>query len=495
MKSLLKTYSGLLGIVVTVLLFCDSARTQTIDFTTPVTFNYHGQSVGEVLADLSARYGVGFSYSRQIIPIQQPVYCRVEKRPFGEALQALFAQTQVIYGVIGDQIVLSIDATKTPVIPDIGMRRQEADDSMVSAARFHIERQQYQIPQLSYRAAQVEWTPTQISSELIRTDLQIQMRVAEQKQDVVRAQVTFVPPLKVDTDPRSEAPVNFSYNVLAGVTQSVAGLEMGGVANIVTNDLSGLQIAGVTNVVKGNTKGIQVAGLVNSTGSGAALQIAGLVNHSAGDVHSQISGFVNVAKHATGVQIGLLNIAGSTDGVPVGLMSIVRRRGYHSLEVAVEDAIDYNINVRLGVRAFYNILHVGLDKEGENWTLGYGIGTSIFLARRNYLQFELMARQINEDAPWTRELNLLSQLNMHYDFAISRNLRIAIGPSLNVATSRRYDAESGQYGTQVPRYVMFEHTYDDGYRLPLNVKYWVGLHAGIRFGSADVGQRGARFIE
>jgi hypothetical protein len=351
-----------------------------------------------------------------------------------------------------------------------------------------------------------------VTPELIRMELHNQMRETDAAQSTFRAQVTLIPPMRADTDPHGSQPVNISYNVFAGVNDVVEGIEFGGLANVTKDRMKGIQMAGLVNVVDQDFEGIQAAGLINAVGStahgvqmaglanvagsGTLVQTAGLVNYARGDVHSQIAGLVNVAGNVKGVQIGLLNIAGSSEGVPVGLMSIVRRRGYHSLEVAVEDAIDYNINLRLGVRAFYNILHVGLDNKGENWTLGYGIGTSIWLERRNFLQFELMARQINEGDPWTRELNLLSQLKMNYDFAVGKNLRIALGPTLNVATSRRYDPESGTYGTQVPRYVMFEHTYDDNYHLPLNVKYWVGFHAGIRFGSADTfRERGNRFIE
>jgi hypothetical protein len=230
-----------------------------------------------------------------------------------------------------------------------------------------------------------------------------------------------------------------------------------------------LQAAGLANYAKGKIHG-QASGLIN-----VAQDIEG----------AQISGLINVARHVRGVQISLINVADSVGGVPIGLVSFVRKRGYHSLELAGEDAIDFNLNLRLGVRAFYNILHVGLDNEGENWSLGYGIGTSIYLARRNYLQFELMSRHVNEGEPWTRKLNELSQFKMTYDFALGRNIRFAIGPSINVATSRRYDEETGAYGTQIPRYVMFEHTSDNGFFSPFNAKYWVGLHAGIRFGSAD----------
>ncbi len=505
-----------------------TGNAQTIDFSVPVSFHFEGQTVSSVLDEITKKYGVGFSYSRQIIPIHQRLYCQVEKMPFGEAMETLFAQTQVIYGVIGDQIVLSIDLNKSPIPPDLGYFDDGIDDSLASAHNVHFtQRMRYEIVPLTLRATSVHYTVSRIEPEVVAYDLNVQVRRAERKQPSMRAQVTFIPPLKADTDPNGGQPINLSFNVLAGVNSSVEGLEFGGLANVLTDDMKGVQTAGLVNVVGHNFEGVQAAGLVNTVrdsasgiqaaglvnvaGQGSLMQAAGLANYARGnvngqaaglinvarDVHgAQVSGLVNVARNVQGAQIGLFNVADSVGGVPIGLMSIVRKHGYHSLELAGEDAIDYNLNLRLGVRAFYNILHVGVDDKGENWTLGYGFGTSIYLAARNYLQFELMSRQINEGEQWTSELNLLNQLKMNYDFALGRNLRMAIGPTLNVATSRRYDTETGTYGTQVPRYVMFEHTYDDGFHLPLNVKYWVGLHVGIRFGTADtIRNRGDRYLE
>lgn len=491
---------------------------QTIDFSAPVSFHYDGKTISAVLDDLANTHGIAFSYSRQIVPIHQRLYCHVDNMPFGEAIELLFAQTQVIYGVIGDQIVLSIDINKSPIPPDMGFFDDGFDDSLASSKHVvFVERPQFDIMPLELRDATIQYTPSRINPEVVEYDLHYRVRRAQFRQPDVRAQVTVIPPIQADSDPHGTEPLNLSFNLFAGVNESVQGLEFGGLANVLTEDMKGVQAAGLVNVVghnfqgvqaaglvnsvKDNATGLQAAGLVNTAGSGLVMQAAGLANYARGTVSgqaaglinvantvngAQVSGLINVARTVKGAQIGLFNVADSVGGVPIGLMSFVRKRGYHSIEFGGEDAIDFNLNLRLGVRAFYNILHVGLDEEGENWSLGYGFGTSIFLAKKNYLQFEVMSRQISEGEPWTSELNLLNQLKMTYDFALGRNVRIALGPSFNVATSRRFDSETGTYGTQVPRYVMFEHTYDDNFHSPLNVKYWVGFHAGLRFGSADV---------
>jgi hypothetical protein len=490
-----------------------NASAQTIDFATPVTMHYDGAHLDRVLDDLSARYGVGFSYSRQIIPVHQRIYIHADGVPFGQAMESLFAQTQVIYGVIGSQLVLSVDAQKVPRYPDLGYHKGKRDDSLVASEQS--PRMYYDITPLSWQTPVLQYASSRITYEEVAYDLKTQIQHAELKTASVRAQVTLVPPLSADTDPHGDAPVNFSLNVIGGMNPAVQGVELGGLVNVTSDQMKGFQAAGLVNVVgdhidgfqtaglvnvvKQDSRGMQAAGLVNVAGGGIHGQAAGLTNISRGTVQGQAAGLfniaqdvngaqvslLNVARNARGVQIGLFNFADSTSAIPIGLVSFARRGGYHSLELGVEDAIDYNLNIRLGVRSFYNILHVGLDQDGENWSLGYGIGTSIWLAARNYLQFELMSRQVNEGEPWTSELNLLTQFKMSYDFALGKNIRFVIGPSFNVATSRRYDADTDVYGTDVPRYTIFDHTYNDGYRTPINVKYWVGLQAGIRFGSAE----------
>lgn len=73
---------------------------QTLDLSVPVSFHYDGVTLARALDDLSGKYNIGFSYSRQIIPIHQRIYCNVNKMPFGQAMETLFEQTQVVFGVI-----------------------------------------------------------------------------------------------------------------------------------------------------------------------------------------------------------------------------------------------------------------------------------------------------------------------------------------------------------------------------------------------------------
>ena len=51
-------------------------QAQTIDFAAHVSFEYSGETLEDVLIDLSERYEVKFSYSRQMIPMHQEMELR-----------------------------------------------------------------------------------------------------------------------------------------------------------------------------------------------------------------------------------------------------------------------------------------------------------------------------------------------------------------------------------------------------------------------------------
>src|SRR5690554_5298739 len=106
-----------------------------VDFSVPVNLHYDGTELSAVLDDIHRKYNVSFSYSRQIIPVRQRMYIHADGMAFGDAIEMLFAQTQVVYGVIGDQIVLSIDVNKIPVPPDLSSLHDGMDDSLASSGR------------------------------------------------------------------------------------------------------------------------------------------------------------------------------------------------------------------------------------------------------------------------------------------------------------------------------------------------------------------------
>ncbi len=83
---------------------------------------------------------------------------------------------------------------------------------------------------------------------------------------------------------------SLSFNLLAGYSYALDGLEIGSILNIVKTDVKGVQLSGLANIVGGRTEG---------------MQIASVLNYNIGRVHgAQVSGFWNVARDSLyGMQI------------------------------------------------------------------------------------------------------------------------------------------------------------------------------------------------
>ncbi len=486
------------------------ATAQTIDFSARVTYTFTGEPLEHALDTLSEMYNVGFSYSPELIPLDHEVYASVEEMEFFKALDELFEGTAVIYGFIGTQLVLSIDPDKPVEL----MTEPILEEPVASIEPVFEPRSLVFVPAIP-RADVMNPPVPQVSSdvfsrEYIRYKSDELWKQVESDMNAFRAQVTFVPPLQAITLPNSIAPVNLSLNVLVGINDNIEGFEVGGLVNITRGHMTGLQVAGLANGVRRSTRGFQVAGITNVTkdisdgmqvggvvnvskSGGDMFQVGGVANVASGSLLAQVGGVANTAQEVEGiqiagvlnyarkvpVQIGLINVA-DTSEVSIGLLSFIKN-GYQSIELGAEEIIHANLNIRLGQRLFYNILHVGATYDLSSWSFGYGVGTSFVAANgRDHVQLELMTRQISEDESWTDELNLLNQFRVTWDFKVGRNMSIALGPTINVMTSRRYDPETDSYGSSLPLYTIFDETFLRSGRDPLNVSGWLGFHAGVR---------------
>jgi hypothetical protein len=190
---------------------------------------------------------------------------------------------------------------------------------------------------------------------------------------------------------------NFSLNLLAGYSNGLRGLEIGGLANIIHENMNGTQLSGIANIVNGNTNGLQIAGIVNynfdilrgaqiggianithdktkgfqfggifnmNKGDMSGIQVSGIVNINTDHVYGmQLAGITNTCKETvTGAQVagitnvcsndvkglqisGLLNKTKILSGVQVGLVNIA-----DSVEAGLQLGL-FNI-VKNGYRAF-----------------------------------------------------------------------------------------------------------------------------------------------
>lgn len=278
------------------------------------------------------------------------------------------------------------------------------------------------------------------------------------------------------------------FNVSGDQTKAI---QAAGLFNVTSGDFYGLQVGGLFNVSSGIADAAQISGLFNTANGKVKTQVSGLFN-TAGDVQwGQVSTLLNVGKKVNGFQIGLINVSDTITGMPIGILNIVKH-GYNKVELAGSETLFANFSLKLGARSFYNIFHAGIrwdDREVQengttrtgrfsSWGLGYGIGTVIDLGRTTLVNFELEATHINELESWTKELNLLNQARLTLDIRTGPRSGISLfgGPVFNVMISRRFDPETGTYGSNIMPKTFYDET-NNG----TNVKMWTGFIAGIRF--------------
>ena len=302
-------------------------------------------------------------------------------------------------------------------------------------------------------------------------------------------------------------------------SQTLYGFQAAGLTNIVYEYADGFQAAGLGNVVLGTSDAAQFAGLFNANTGRSSFQTAGLLNFapdiSIGQVAGftnvanrvggaqvagiiniadeingvQLAGLINVADIVNGVQLGLINMCDSINGVPIGLLNFVRN-GYNRFELAASEAMYLNASVKLGGHRFYNILHTAFRydeggispsagrSEELSWALGYGLGAVIPVNKNWHFNIEALAMHVNEGEYWTSELNLLNQLRFTADVNWN-GTSVFFGPTLNVMTSRLYDADSQTYGSAIAPYTFLDRT---GIGLnPVNTQMWVGFQIGFRW--------------
>ncbi|WP_234734190.1 carboxypeptidase-like regulatory domain-containing protein [Tellurirhabdus bombi] len=197
------------------------------------------------------------------------------------------------------------------------------------------------IPAASSSTNKIDWN--QAKQELQRSKEQFMSWVLSKRQAIHEAnmggdtlyrdlQVSFVPFIGTNHTLSARVINRVSYNILAGYSLGMTGVEIGGVLNIDQGRASGVQVAGFSNLVGGLSDGVQVAGFVNLDGQGfrgvqaagfgntiggsvTGVQAAGFYNLVLGDLTSsvQVAGFTNMVNgDARGnfQAAGFLNVAG-----------------------------------------------------------------------------------------------------------------------------------------------------------------------------------------
>jgi len=402
--------------LISLLFFATSAAAQSLS--QKVTLAYANEPLENVLTDISRKYSVQFSYSRDFVPLDHRVSVSVKNQPLSLALDEVFYETPIVYAAIGDQVALRADKQKTQQLSSIqtlgGKVRQTSPiypNPVVETPEYKVKRKkEADMPPIEKRQTESVGGNRMVELNLVPYEMPISQPQTPAKpldEENRLAQISLLPFLGTNALRSNQITNRLSFNVLWGTNGGVDGLEVGGFFNSITQDVKGVQVAGLGNMVSGTmtgtqaaglfnvsgdtTQGVQVAGLFNvssdfdgvqaaglfnaSSGKAEGIQAAGLFNVAQGKVHGQasalfnragdvgwgqVSSLLNIGKRVKGFQIGLINISDTiSGGAPIGLLNIVRN-GYNRTEFSGGESLFANLGLKLGARSFYNIFHFGV---------------------------------------------------------------------------------------------------------------------------------------
>lgn len=294
--------------------------------------------------------------------------------------------------------------------------------------------------------------------------------------------------------------LGFSLNILAGTSDALRGVEIGGLVNVMRDDTNGVQIGGLANIVGGSSEGVQIGGLANivghhsrgvhiggltnivgksskglhiggianiiggdstglhlggianyTQGNAKTGQLAGVVNYTDGHVEGfQVAGVVNRAGSVKGTQVGLVNIAGKVEGTQVGLVNIARDSdasiglvnivpgGYHAIDVWTSDTTPLQIGAKLGSRYVYSVLSLASDQD--NYLFGAGLG--LHRPRDGYyLDIDALAYAVLDHGFGDADDDLLAKLRFMVGFPVMDDIHLFGG--LAFTASVAFDGKEG----------------------------------------------------
>ncbi|MBS2212499.1 STN domain-containing protein [Carboxylicivirga mesophila] len=350
-----------------------------------------------------------------------------------------------------------------------------------------------------------------------------------------RAQISLLPYVGTNDLMNGLTTNNASFNVIAGYTAQIEGVEFGavsnfiqnsvygfqgaGVSNVVGKHVGGFQAAGITNVVVGNMEGGQASGVINRvkghhsgvmaagvinitegneyypTPKGFNAQVSGLTNIHLKDTSNlqissvwnqaehingiQISALANYTKKLNGVQIGIVNIADTVEtGVPIGLINIVKH-GYHAIEFSTNELFRYNVAFKTGGNHLYSFLNAGIDNYIG---AGYGFGYTTNYNRKASLNIDVYgAALLDPHAEVNSYMGTLYRAQLGINYHLFKHFTISTGPAFN------FFALFQDTGSEPPAELNKPSgMYYGGYFLEKAIstqsnQHWIGWHMSVRF--------------
>lgn len=204
--------------------------------------------------------------------------------------------------------------------------------------------------------------------------------------------------------------------------EDAVGIQVGGAASIALEDLDGLQFAGGTSIALGRMRGVQVAGGLNVAGELAVGGQISIANYAAelrglqfgtlnlaGSMVGVQAGVVNYANDVHGVQLGLLNVAsGNVHGMQIGIVNLAKsadasiglvniyRDGRTQFRFGMDTAGFLDASVVHGSRITHTIYSIAANPiSGRgSFAVGLGVGARVSFSERVHLDIDVLARAL-----------------------------------------------------------------------------------------------------
>jgi len=198
-----------------------------------------------------------------------------------------------------------------------------------------------------------------------------------------------------------------------------------GFVNTTLGDFFGSQV-GFVNTSAKKSDNIQI-GFVNTCGDSLRGAQVGFVNTSLKRTVAPQIGLINVAKSLKGTQIGLVNFVDSIEsGVPLGLLSIVRKGGYHAIELSVNEMYPLNLSYKIGIPELYTSFVISYNpKDEKNVAIGAGLGSIIPLGKRLCFNPEFTSQTL-----FFNEFQQYTNASANIGYKLNNHVMISAGPSL-----------------------------------------------------------------
>jgi hypothetical protein len=482
-------------------------------------FQYKEVPLGTVLSDISRDFHLRFSYSPDVISLNEKINLNLRNARLEEAMTAIYDQTGITYQPIGGNLVLKKD-------PNWARPQLISKKTKKSIGPTAIEKREPVSVPSKLSGSELQMFEKKGGGNQNLTLPQIKVLPVSVSPEKSSRQLSLVPYVGINAGVDEEVTHNLSVNVLWGMSGSVDGVEVGGFANTVLHNMNGIQISGFLNSVGGITEGTQLAGAMNmamgeaevSQGAGLmniaaknlkgsqvagignlingdaeAIQLGGLFNVIGGDapksyqmatifnhqergrIGYQVAGLINVADTVEHLQLGMVNFADTIAGASLGLWTFVEN-GYKPWSVGIDEMRMVSLAKKSGNHNLYNHFEIAISARLHSWSFGYGLGTAPRLSDKWRLHIEAISNVFHHRSFWRSGLNLRNQIRFNFAKTIHKDFEWYGGFNFNVFLTNQRNSE-GQFiipATKSPL-KSFSNNATHG------SKVWIGLETGVRF--------------